>query len=159
MKVKLLSRARFLATPWTVPTRLLHPWDSPGKSTGVGCHCLLPKIPLGVVFSFWAQTALPTSSSSVPLFTFWPSEAFSFVLVCRSHFILLLFCLYLQISFYCLPECPPLSCLTCQSSVKCSLPLMLATSSLSSLDSSSTCYLQHSVHFSPCLCHLKQDIA
>ena len=22
------------------PTRLLHPWDSPGKSTGVGCHCL-----------------------------------------------------------------------------------------------------------------------
>ena len=23
------------------PTRLLHPWDSPGKSTGVSCHCLL----------------------------------------------------------------------------------------------------------------------
>ena len=23
------------------PTRLLHPWDSPGKSTGVGCHCFL----------------------------------------------------------------------------------------------------------------------
>ena len=23
------------------PTRLLHPWDSPGKSTGLGCHCLL----------------------------------------------------------------------------------------------------------------------
>ena len=23
------------------PTRLLHPWDPPGKSTGVGCHCLL----------------------------------------------------------------------------------------------------------------------
>ena len=23
------------------PTRLLCPWDSPGKSTGVGCHCLL----------------------------------------------------------------------------------------------------------------------
>ena len=22
------------------PTRLLHPWDFPGKSTGVGCHCL-----------------------------------------------------------------------------------------------------------------------
>ena len=26
------------------PTRLLHPWDFPGKSTGVGCHC-----PIGVV--------------------------------------------------------------------------------------------------------------
>ena len=23
------------------PNRLLHPWDSPGKSPGVGCHCLL----------------------------------------------------------------------------------------------------------------------
>ena len=26
------------------PTRLLHPWDSPGKSTGVGCHFLLQGI-------------------------------------------------------------------------------------------------------------------
>ena len=24
--------------------RLLHPWDFPGKSTGVGCHCLLQGI-------------------------------------------------------------------------------------------------------------------
>ena len=23
------------------PSRLLHPWDAPGKSTGVGCHCLV----------------------------------------------------------------------------------------------------------------------
>ena len=23
------------------PNRLLHPWDSPGKNTGVGCHFLL----------------------------------------------------------------------------------------------------------------------
>ena len=23
------------------PSRLLHPWDSPGENTGVGCHCLL----------------------------------------------------------------------------------------------------------------------
>ena len=23
------------------PSRLLHPWDFPGKSTGVGCHCRL----------------------------------------------------------------------------------------------------------------------
>ena len=26
------------------PTRLLLPWDSPGKSTRVGCHCLLQGI-------------------------------------------------------------------------------------------------------------------
>ena len=24
------------------PTTLLRPWEFPGKSTGVGCHCLLP---------------------------------------------------------------------------------------------------------------------
>ena len=27
------------------PTRLLRPWDFPGKSTGVGCHCLLRNMP------------------------------------------------------------------------------------------------------------------
>ena len=26
------------------PTRLPRPWDSPGKSTGVGCHCLLQRM-------------------------------------------------------------------------------------------------------------------
>ena len=26
------------------PTRLLRPWDFPGKSTGVGCHRFLPKV-------------------------------------------------------------------------------------------------------------------
>ena len=26
------------------PTRLLHPWNSPGKKTGVGCHSLLQGI-------------------------------------------------------------------------------------------------------------------
>ena len=41
VKLKLLSRVWLLATPWTAATRLLCPWDFPGKSTGVGCHCLL----------------------------------------------------------------------------------------------------------------------
>ena len=26
------------------PSKLLHPWDFPGKSTGVGCHCLLREL-------------------------------------------------------------------------------------------------------------------
>ena len=40
VKVKSLSRIRLFEAPWTAPTRLLHPWDFPGKSTGVACHCL-----------------------------------------------------------------------------------------------------------------------
>ena len=44
MKVKLLSRARLFATPWAVAYQLLPPWDSPGKSTGAGCHFLLQRI-------------------------------------------------------------------------------------------------------------------
>ena len=34
----------FFVTPWTVPTRLLCPWDSSGKNTGVGCHALVQGI-------------------------------------------------------------------------------------------------------------------
>ena len=30
--------------PWNVASRLLCPWDSPGKNTGVGCHALLQGI-------------------------------------------------------------------------------------------------------------------
>ena len=42
VKVKSLSCVRLLVTLWTIqPTRLLCPWDFPGKSPGVGCHCLL----------------------------------------------------------------------------------------------------------------------
>ena len=40
VKVKSLSRVRLLATPWTAAYQA-PPWDFPGKSTGVGCHCLL----------------------------------------------------------------------------------------------------------------------
>jgi len=35
------SRVQLYVTPQTQPTRLHHPWDSPGKNTGVGCHFLL----------------------------------------------------------------------------------------------------------------------
>ena len=34
------------------PTRLLHPWDFPGKSTGVGCHCLLRKLSPAELYFF-----------------------------------------------------------------------------------------------------------
>ena len=35
------SRVRLCVIPQTAATRLPRPWDSPGKNTGVGCHCLL----------------------------------------------------------------------------------------------------------------------
>ena len=44
VKVKSLSCVRLFATHGLWPTKLLHPWDSPGKNTGVGCHFLLQRI-------------------------------------------------------------------------------------------------------------------
>ena len=43
VKVKSLSHVWLFATHGLQPTRLLHPWDFPGKSTGVGCQCLLQR--------------------------------------------------------------------------------------------------------------------
>ena len=44
VKGKSLSRVRPSQPHVLQPTRLFRPWDSPGKSTGVGCHCLLRDI-------------------------------------------------------------------------------------------------------------------
>ena len=51
------------------PTRLLRPWDFPGKSTGVGCHCLLRHtIPTSQIF--WGMR--PSSLSfNKPMKCFW----------------------------------------------------------------------------------------
>ena len=61
------------ATLWTVATRLLCPWDSPGKNTGEGCHCLLQGIFLtqGSNLHFpcllhWQADSLPVSHLGKP---------------------------------------------------------------------------------------------
>ena len=48
------SRVRLWVTPETLgsqPTRLPHPWDSPGKNPGVGCHFLLHKYTGDTIFT------------------------------------------------------------------------------------------------------------
>ena len=50
------------------PSRLLHPWDLPGKSTGVGCHCLLclySEISLNLEFEFCKIVSLFLNIRSV----------------------------------------------------------------------------------------------
>ena len=61
------------------PTRLLHPWDFPGKSTGVGCHRLLRLIPYKVFYFVLASLSLSLSL----LLT--GSDSQSIVRVCSMH--------------------------------------------------------------------------
>ena len=42
--VCVLSFVQLFLALWTKPARLLSPWNSPGKNTGVGCHFLLQGI-------------------------------------------------------------------------------------------------------------------
>ena len=46
------------------PTRLLHPWDFPGKSTGVECRCLLLKTYLGQDITLFSSSHLFPSGAS-----------------------------------------------------------------------------------------------
>ena len=44
------------------PTRLPHPWDSPGKNTGVGCHFLLQCMKVKSEKWKWSRTVVSDSS-------------------------------------------------------------------------------------------------
>ena len=67
VKVKSLSHIRLLATHGLQPTRLLCPWDFPGKTTGVGCYCLI-----------WNSVYL--NAKKIP---FWKTESNPSVLLVR----------------------------------------------------------------------------
>ena len=69
------------------PTRLLHPWDFPGKSTGVGCHCSSSGTPIirMLVHLILSQRSLRLSSMLFILFTlFCSSGIISSILSSRS---------------------------------------------------------------------------
>ena len=62
------------------PTRLLHPWNFPGKSTGVGCHCLLwITKPFQIVIFQCSTSALnfENESRSVVPDSLWPHGPYS----------------------------------------------------------------------------------
>ena len=71
-----------------LPTRLLHPWDFPGKSTGVGCHCLLWWIHYSYVLLFLIATFY---SINTPLFEQPPNYG---------HLMAPLHCLSIQLKLY-----------------------------------------------------------
>ena len=50
--MKSLSCVRLLATSWTAAYKARTSMDSPGKSTGVGCHCLLRELPYDPAIPF-----------------------------------------------------------------------------------------------------------
>ena len=55
------SHDRLLQPHGLKPARLLCPWDSPGKKTGVGCHFLLPSPGFNPRLLHWQADCLPLS--------------------------------------------------------------------------------------------------
>jgi len=78
-KLSCSSHVRLFATPWgpLQPTRLLCPWDSPGKNTAVGCHFLLQGIFLTQGSNLcllrllnWQVGCLPLVTTGKPMYSF-----------------------------------------------------------------------------------------
>ena len=66
---------RFFVTPSMQPARLLCPWDSPGKNTGVGYHALLQGIfptqglnPRLLCLLHWQVDSVPTVPPGKPFY-------------------------------------------------------------------------------------------
>ena len=69
--VQLLSHVRLSWPDGLQPARLLRPWDSPGKSTGVGCHFLLQ----GIFPTQGSNPGLPHCRLVVLFLVFWDLPA------------------------------------------------------------------------------------
>ena len=71
----MVSHVQLFVAPWTVATRLLCPWNFPGKNTGAGCHFLFQGIspdpamePMSLA-SLTGIDSLPLASSGNPYLT------------------------------------------------------------------------------------------
>ena len=96
------------------PTRLICPWDFPGKCTGVGCHCLLRLKALGDaifigIFSIRKISIIPQYDLSIQLST---SQKFSDLLM-------ILISSFYNVSMHAKSL---QSCLTLCNAMDCSLP-------------------------------------
>ena len=60
VKGKSLSRVRLFATPWTAVHQAPLSMDFPGKTAGVGCHCLLQEVFI-VCLNIWCASKLEIS--------------------------------------------------------------------------------------------------
>ena len=65
------SHIQLLATPWTVASRLLCPWNFPGKNIGVGCRALLQGIFLTQGSNLWLLISLATKGRFFTTSTTW----------------------------------------------------------------------------------------
>ena len=68
------SHVQLFATAWTITTKLLCPWDSPGKNIGVACHFLLQGIfltqgwnPILLCLLHWQEVSLPLAPPGKPV--------------------------------------------------------------------------------------------
>ena len=107
VKVKSLSCVWLFATPRTVVTRLLCSWDFPGKSTGVGCRCLLQD------FSYWIRKPSVCRNMTYEFsFAEQRNEAFDFLhITIYSYFIVFSICLCFSFLFWLFWTFPELSVL------------------------------------------------
>ena len=78
------------------PSRLLHPWDSPGKNTGVGCHFLLQcmKVKSESKVTQSCLTLCNPMDCSPPVSSV---HGISIIVKSENHF---------QMSIYCSMQCP-----------------------------------------------------
>ena len=93
--VKLLSRVRLFATPGMQPTRLLRPWNFPGKRTGAGCHFLLQ----GIIPTQGLNPGLPYCRQMLYHLSHQGSPSSSYVHT-KMFFILTLQANYLELSIF-----------------------------------------------------------